>query len=126
MSWQTYVDKNLVGSGFVTKGAIFGLDGAKWAASPAFLPTTDEARKAIAAFKSPDAIRASGLYIATVKYFALRCDERSIYGKQGSGGVVLVKTTKTVLIAVYDDKIQPGQCANVVEKLADYLIESGF
>jgi profilin len=39
---------------------------------------------------------------------------------------VTVKTVKAILIGLYDDKIQPGQAANVVEKLADYLIDSGY
>jgi len=65
--------------------------------------------------------------LANVKYFALKADDRSIYAKQGAGGAVLVKTSKAVLIGIYDDKVQPGQCANVVEKLADYLIiETGY
>jgi hypothetical protein len=29
-------------------------------------------------------------------------------------------------VGVYNEKIQPGTAANVVEKLADYLIGQGF
>jgi hypothetical protein len=36
MSWQAYVDNNLVGTGTVTKGALFGHNGGKWAASAGF------------------------------------------------------------------------------------------
>ena len=36
MSWQTYVDTNLVGTGKVQKAAIFGLDGSQWATSAGF------------------------------------------------------------------------------------------
>ena len=36
MSWQTYVDSNLVGSGKVQKACIFGLDGSPWASSAGF------------------------------------------------------------------------------------------
>ena len=57
---------------------------------------------------------------------ALKCDDRSIYGKKGAAGVVIVKTGKAVIISVYDDKIQPGNCANTTEKLADYLIGQGY
>jgi len=56
----------------------------------------------------------------------LRADNRSIYGKKGAGGVVVVKTNQAVLIGLYNENIQPGQCANAVEKLADYLIENGY
>jgi len=43
-----------------------------------------------------------------------------------AGGVCCVKTGKCVLVGAYDDKVQPGAAANVVEKLADYLIEQGY
>jgi profilin len=36
MSWQAYVDDNLVGTGKVAKAAIFGLNGSLWATSPDF------------------------------------------------------------------------------------------
>jgi len=56
----------------------------------------------------------------------LNCDERSIYGKKGSGGVVCVKTKQAVLIALYEDPTQPGEATKVVESLADYLISCQF
>jgi hypothetical protein len=36
MSWQQYVDSNLVGTKKVTKAAIHGLDGSVWATSKGF------------------------------------------------------------------------------------------
>lgn len=36
MSWQSYVDSNLLGTGSVQKAAIFGLDGSQWAISSGF------------------------------------------------------------------------------------------
>ena len=37
MSWQQYVDESLLGTKFVTKAAIHGLnDGQKWATTPGF------------------------------------------------------------------------------------------
>lgn len=36
MSWQDYVDKQLVASGFVNHAAIIGNDGALWAKSANF------------------------------------------------------------------------------------------
>ena len=36
MSWQSYVDDHLIGTGHVTQGAICGVDGALWAASAGF------------------------------------------------------------------------------------------
>jgi len=122
MSWQTYVDSNLVGSGAVRKAAIVGQDGNTWATSQGFTISKEEATTLIKAYKDPSAIRANGLRIAGTRYITLKADDRSIYGKQGSNGVVTVKTKQAVLIGVYDQNQQPGNAANVVEKLADYLI----
>jgi hypothetical protein len=36
MSWQSYVDDHLIGTGHVTQAAICGVDGALWAASAGF------------------------------------------------------------------------------------------
>ena len=43
-----------------------------------------------------------------------------------NAGCVVVKTTQAIIIAVYEAGIQPGNCATVVEKLADYLISVGY
>jgi len=37
-----------------------------------------------------------------------------------------VKIGKCILIGGYDENAQPGAAANIVEKLADYLIERGY
>jgi len=36
MSWQSYVDDHLIGTGHVVQGAICGVDGAIWAVSAGF------------------------------------------------------------------------------------------
>ena len=36
MSWQAYVDTNLVGTGKILKAAIYGHDGSLWATTPGF------------------------------------------------------------------------------------------
>eukprot|EP01117_Protostelium_nocturnum_P020532 TRINITY_DN9283_c1_g1_i1.p2 TRINITY_DN9283_c1_g1~~TRINITY_DN9283_c1_g1_i1.p2 ORF type:complete len:127 (-),score=45.87 TRINITY_DN9283_c1_g1_i1:137-517(-) len=126
MSWQTYVDTNLVGSGAVSQAAIFGHDGSKWAASAGFNVTAQEAKNLAAGYKDASSLRANGIHLSGVKYLTLRADDRSIYGKKGAAGVITVKTGKAVLIGVYNENTQPGQAASVVEKLADYLIEQGF
>eukprot|EP00029_Vermamoeba_vermiformis_P010165 TRINITY_DN528_c0_g1_i1.p2 TRINITY_DN528_c0_g1~~TRINITY_DN528_c0_g1_i1.p2 ORF type:complete len:127 (-),score=51.81 TRINITY_DN528_c0_g1_i1:131-511(-) len=126
MSWQAYVDNNLVGTKTVTQGAILGQEGGVWAATGGFTVQAPEIKTLVAAFKDANGVRASGFNVAGVHYITLRADERSVYGKKGAAGIVCVKTGKAVLVGVYNDKIQPGQCANTVEKLADYLIEQGY
>jgi len=126
MSWQTYVDSNLVGSGALKQAAIFGHDGGQWATSAGFAVKPEEVKVLFGAYKDPTNIRANGIHLGNVKYFALKADDRSVYGKKGSAGCITVKTNKAILIGVYDESQQPGAAANVVEKVADYLINSGY
>ena len=54
MSWQSYVDDHLIGTGHVTQGAICGVDGALWAASEGFnVRVPPDLRTLIAAAASP-------------------------------------------------------------------------
>lgn len=100
MSWQAYVDSNLVGTGHVSQGAIYGINGGEWAKSAGFQVsktfTRDEKTNLVnmqqvqpaelqeitAAYANPDTARANGIHINGTKYLLLRADERSIYGKK--------------------------------------------
>ncbi|KAI8883986.1 Profilin/allergen [Backusella circina FSU 941] len=126
MSWQAYVDTNLVGTGKVSQGVIFGLSGGVWASSPGFTVQPNEIQEIIKGFADNDSVRANGVHVNGTKYLTLSADGRSIYGKKGSTGCCLVKTTQAVLVAIYNDKIQPGECTKVTEGLADYLISVGY
>ena len=47
-------------------------------------------------------------------------------GKKGMGGVCIKKTTKAMVIGIYDEGTQPGDVNMVVENLGDYLIGEGI
>ena len=126
MSWQNYVDSNLVGSGNLSSAAIIGLDGAVWAKHSGLDIKAGEAAALPKLFANPGNAQAAGITFGGLKYLTLRADERSIYGKKGAGGIVLVKTGKAILVGIYGEGLQPGNATNVVEKLADYLIENGY
>ncbi|KAI8612895.1 profilin [Chytriomyces sp. MP71] len=126
MSWQAYVDNNLIGTGKIQKAAIHGHDGSLWATSAGFSISAPELTALTGGYKDASGIRANGLHLGGVKYFTLRADDRSIYGKQGAGGVVCVKSKQAILIGVYGDPTQPGEANKVVEALADYLISVGY
>ncbi|KAF9146812.1 profilin, required for normal timing of actin polymerization in response to thermal stress [Mortierella sp. GBA39] len=126
MSWQAYVDNNLVATGKVAKGAIFGLDGSLWATSADFSVSTDEAKKLIAAFKDVSDIAANGLHLTGTKFVFLRNPEDSIYARNGATGITAVKTTQCVLIGYYADGQQAGDCNTVVEGLGTYLRGVGY
>ncbi|KAE9393884.1 Profilin/allergen [Gymnopus androsaceus JB14] len=126
MSWQAYVDTNLVGSGKVTQAAICGLAGGVWATSSGFTLAPEEQKALVDAFSHTDVVQASGLRIAGEKYFTLQANPRSIYLKKGPDGAVCVKTTQAVLCCVYKNPIQASEATIVAEGLADYLINAGY
>ena len=126
MSWQAYIDSSLIGTGHIKKALICGHDGTAWAYSAGFNPNAPELKALIKGFTDNAGIQSSGITLGGVKFMTLRADNRSIYGKKGAGGVVVVKTGQAVIIGVYEEGTQPGQATTVVEKLADYLIENGY
>jgi profilin len=135
MSWQAYIDTSLVATGHVAYGAIYGLDGSLWTCSPELANVPADAIQAMVnAFSDSGlaALRTSGCWLGPKsedganKYMVLRGDERSVYIKKGQGGGALVKTNQCVILGVYKEGQVTGQCNSAVEKLADYLIESGY
>ncbi|KAG0266293.1 hypothetical protein BG011_002701 [Mortierella polycephala] len=126
MSWQTYVDSNLVGTGKVSKGAIYGLDGSVWATSPGFNVSGDEVKKLVAAFADSKNIAANGLFIEGVKYVYLRTVGDSIYARHSSTGVNITKAKTCILVGCYGENMQAADCNNVVEGLAQYLVNAGY
>ncbi|KAI0071356.1 profilin [Panus rudis PR-1116 ss-1] len=126
MSWQTYVDSNLVGSGKIVKAAIVGQAGGIWASSPGYSLSPEEQKALIDGFASPDKVQASGIRLAGQKFFTLSANDRSIYGKKGGDGVIIVKTKQAILVGEYAAPIQHPEAAPIVEGLADYLINVGY
>ena len=83
MSWQAYVDTNLVGTGKVSRAAILGLKGGVWATSPGFTVSPEEQSAIIKGLDDPAPLQASGIYANGKKYLTLQANARSIYGKAG-------------------------------------------
>lgn len=126
MSWQDYVDKQLMASRCVTKAAIAGHDGNVWAKSEGFEISKDEVAKIVAGFENVSLLTSGGVTIAGTRYIYLSGLDRIIRAKLGKVGVHIMKTQQAVVIALYEEPIQPQQAASVVEKLGDYLITCGY
>ncbi|PWN30162.1 Profilin/allergen [Jaminaea rosea] len=126
MSWQGYIDNQLVGTKSITQAAILGIKGGVWAASPGFTVTPQEQTALVKGFDDPSPLQSGGLHVAGKKYFCLQANDRSIYGKAGADGVVLVKTNQAVLVGQYASPILPGEATKVVEQLGDYLLGVGY
>ncbi|KAF9438116.1 profilin, required for normal timing of actin polymerization in response to thermal stress, partial [Entomortierella beljakovae] len=82
MSWQAYVDSNLIGTGKVSKACIYGLDGNQWATSPEFNMEPKEVQKIIAAFDNPTDLQENGVYLEGMRYIYLRSGDESIYARR--------------------------------------------
>ncbi|XP_026329060.1 profilin [Hyposmocoma kahamanoa] len=126
MSWQDYVDKQLMASRCVTKAAIAGHDGNVWAKSEGFEISKDEVAKIVAGFENESLLTSGGVTIAGARYIYLSGTDRIIRAKLGKVGVHCMKTQQAVVISLYEEPIQPQQAASVVEKLGDYLITCGY
>ncbi|TFK20072.1 Profilin/allergen [Coprinopsis marcescibilis] len=131
MSWQAYVDTNLVGTGKVARAAILGQQGGVWATSSNLTLSPEEQAAIVSAAKNAfngaaDQVQANGLRLAGVKYFTLRLTDRSIYLKQGANGAIIAKTKQAILVAIYEEPIQAAEATPIVESLADYLISVSY
>ncbi|EGC29227.1 hypothetical protein DICPUDRAFT_90584 [Dictyostelium purpureum] len=126
MTWQAYVDSNLIGAGFINAQILSAADGSNWATSKGFTVSATEAAHIIACFKDSSKASSMGITINGVKNFVLKADDKSIYAKKDTGGIVIVKTNQCILFGQYDSALQPGSAAKAVESLGDYLRDSGF
>jgi len=126
MSWQSYVDDQLVATKMVKHAVICGHDGNIWAQSAGFTVSVDELKALLAKYSSTDQLAQSGLTIATTKYMYLSSSDKVVRAKKGTSGVHCIKTTQALIVCVYEDPIVPEQAATVTEKLGEYLIGVGY
>ena len=86
MSWQAYVDDNLIKSGQVSAAGIYDLQGNPWAYSAGFAAQIAEVAAVSAHFAAPTGLAATGATIAGIKYMFVRGEENAeIYVKKVSG-----------------------------------------
>merc|ERR1712142_526414 len=121
MSWDKYVSDQLLATGYVQKGAICGLDGSVWSVSEGWGVQGPEITSLANAFKDPSPLHQKGIVIAGEKYMFLSATDEVLRGKKQANGVHIAKTNTAMIIGYYADPVKPGQCANAVESLSDYL-----
>ncbi|KAI9926132.1 hypothetical protein ASPWEDRAFT_43512 [Aspergillus wentii DTO 134E9] len=120
--WQGYVDSSLMGSGQFDKAGILSYDiSALEAGSPGFTISPQEIAALKASFADPSSVFGTGITVGGEKFVCIRADDRSIYGKKGKEGIVIVKAASAVMIAHHGKDVQTPNAANVVEGLVDYI-----
>jgi len=129
MSWQSYVDDQLIATKMIQHAVICGHDGNIWATSKGFSVQPDELKDLIGKFSSVDQLASTGVTVAGTRYMYLSSEDRAlkvVRAKKGTSGVHCIKTTQTYIVCIYKDPVVPEQAASVTEKLGDYLIGVGF
>ena len=126
MSWQSYVDDQLLATKQVTKAAIAGHDGTIWATSEGFSVSQEEVKAILANFADQEKLAQNGLTIAGSRYIFLSSTENVIRAKKGPNGLHVMKTKQAVIVCQYEEPVRPEQCATVTEKLGEYLITVGY
>ncbi|BFU23044.1 profilin, putative [Entamoeba histolytica HM-1:IMSS-B] len=129
MTWQEYVDVELIGSGYCKSAVIIGMDGTENAVSLHCHLEKNEIANLISLFGDSKK-RQTGMKI---KLKGTGCiiqygGDRTItaMSEKEDEGFVIVKTKQVIIVATYGDYMKEEQCLLVVEKLADYLIQKGF
>ncbi|CAG0905837.1 unnamed protein product, partial [Cyprideis torosa] len=94
MSWQDYVDKQLLGSNNVTQAAIAGMDGNIWAKSPGFDVKVEEVQTLLRGLDDPSQFQMHGVHVAGQRYFYLSGTDKIVRAKQAKSGLHCTKTTQ--------------------------------
>ncbi|KZP22249.1 Profilin/allergen [Athelia psychrophila] len=131
MSWQAYVDVQLLATGKIKEAAILALaNTGVWAQSAGFNANTQETIRTRINALNAGGGETGGITVGGIKYMFTRATDRSLYGTKklddGPHGIVVTKTTQAFIVAKYSPPIQAGEATPVVEGLADYLSSVGY
>jgi profilin len=111
-----------MGSGQFDKAGILAADfSGLEAASPGFTLSQEEINSLISAYTSSDNAFANGISVGGDKFVVIRADERSVYGKKGKEGIIVVRASACTMIAHHGESVQTTNAATVVENLVDYI-----
>ena len=128
MSWNAWVDP-LISAGRVQQAGIYGIDGAPWVQAGGINASAAEIKTIVSGTGNPGAFSSSGVVVGGVKYMFLRTENAAVpfvYGKKGAGGMAAYKTSKAIIIGVYDENGNAGTCNSAIGAQADALIAAGF
>ena len=146
MSWTDYINNSLLNkqdaaghvyNNVLTQAAIYGHNGAKWAATDKFEIGADEINKFNDFFKQTSNLTPS-LMMGGKKYQVTHYEPNAFaYLKIKEGGATIAKTNQAYIIGIYsttsnylyDGKSLPqnvGTCNTVVEELAKTLKDLGY
>merc|ERR1712018_1098391 len=121
MSWQSYVDDQLISTKMIKNAVIAGHDGNIWAASTGFPVSVDELKTLLGRYSNIDELAMNGVTVGGQRYMFLSATDRVVRAKKGTSGVHCIKTVQALIVCVYEEPVVPEQAATVTEKLGEYL-----
>ena len=126
-SWNEYISTVMTDSGFVTKGAIYGIDNRKWASSKGFDITGEEVKALVNGFTDPAKLWTDGIKLNGREYTCTRSESGLLVGRESTegSGCIIYRCNKCVVIGVHEEGAHPGGCYNLIVKLGDYLKDVG-
>merc|ERR1712027_301462 len=84
MSWQSYVDDQLISTKVIKNAVIAGHDGNIWASSAGFPVTAEELKALLGKYANTEQLAMNGVTIGGVKYMFLSATDRVVRGKKGT------------------------------------------
>lgn len=118
--------------GKLTSGAICGLDGGVWAKSANFPPATVEQLVYLISGYTGEQqfaqLQAQSPVLGDIKFFIIDSDLENgiIRGKCNNGGFCVKRTNQCVVIGIHMTPMAPADGNQVVENLANYLIDNNY
>ncbi|PTU20351.1 hypothetical protein P175DRAFT_0502487 [Aspergillus ochraceoroseus IBT 24754] len=111
-----------MGSGQFDKAAILSHDfSGVEASSPGFTISQEEITGLAAAFRDTGYAMQHGFHIGGEKFLAIKADERSLYGKKGKEGAIVVRAVSCIMVGHHTEAVQTTNAAAAIEKVADYI-----
>jgi len=128
MSWDSYIQDQLLATKCIRHAIICGHDANIWAKSSEINITPADLTTFIGNFNQSDQLtfKTSGCKMGGEKYMYLSSNEKVARFKKGTSGIHTIKTTQAFIICWYAEPTMPEQAASVTEKLGDYLIQVGY
>ncbi|VDN87041.1 unnamed protein product [Brugia pahangi] len=89
------------------------------------IATDEELKKFVTLYDHIEKVPAVGCDLEGVHYIVPRTEQNLIFGKRDKTGIFAAKTKSAVLIACYKGE-NAAEVRVAVEKLAQYLMDSGY
>merc|ERR1712037_531172 len=83
MSWQSYVDDQLISTNMIKNAVIAGHDGNIWASSSGFNVTATELEVILDRYSSTDQLAMNGVTVGGTKYMFLSANDRVVPRQEG-------------------------------------------